>query len=102
MIESGDFEAVGKLLGEAWQIKRGLVQGISAAPLDDLYESLVSAGASGGKLLGAGGGGFFLIQGPEHIREKIGTTLAPVHRQIPLELDSDGTIIIVDDGARLE
>jgi D-glycero-alpha-D-manno-heptose-7-phosphate kinase len=101
-IESGDFQAVGKLLAEAWQIKCGLVQGISAAPLDELYKSLISTGASGGKLLGAGGGGFFLIHGANDVRENIRNTLAPVHRQIPLQLDSDGTKIVFDDGARLE
>jgi D-glycero-alpha-D-manno-heptose-7-phosphate kinase len=102
VIESGDFQAVGNLLGEAWQIKRGLVQGISAAPLDELYESLISAGATGGKLLGAGGGGFFLIHSPNGVREKLASKLPILHRQIPLQLDLDGTMIIVDDGARQE
>lgn len=55
----------GKLLHEAWLLKRSLTDQISNGSLDDMYEIGLSAGAIGGKLLGAGGGGFFLFYVPK-------------------------------------
>jgi D-glycero-alpha-D-manno-heptose-7-phosphate kinase len=54
-------EEFGKLLHESWTIKRGLSSRISTTAIDDIYERARKAGATGGKLLGAGGGGFMLI-----------------------------------------
>ena len=51
----------GKLLHESWQIKRSLTQHISTSVIDDIYQAGLDAGALGGKLLGAGGGGFILF-----------------------------------------
>ena len=65
--------------------------------LDNLYSSIISMGATGGKLLGAGGGGFFLFQGDAEIRSQIETE----HKVIPLVMDSEGSTIIYDDGTRL-
>jgi len=54
----------GKLLHQGWQIKRSLTQKISNSSIDEIYEAGLSAGALGGKLLGAGGGGFMLFYVP--------------------------------------
>src|SRR4029077_14217821 len=54
----------GCLLHEGWQIKRSLTQKITNANIDEIYEAGLSAGALGGKLLGAGGGGFMLFYVP--------------------------------------
>src|SRR5580700_7635307 len=54
-------DAFGRLLHESWQIKRTLTQKITNAEIDEIYEAGMSAGALGGKLLGAGGGGFMLF-----------------------------------------
>ena len=54
-------------------------------------------GATGGKLLGAGGGGLFLFQGSDEIRSKV----EGEHKLIPLVMDSAGSTIIFDDGSRL-
>ncbi|HUN60353.1 MAG TPA: hypothetical protein VMU53_00095 [Candidatus Sulfotelmatobacter sp.] len=51
----------GKLLNESWQIKKTLTQRISSQKIDEIYETGINAGALGGKLLGAGGGGFMLF-----------------------------------------
>ncbi len=60
-------EAFGHLLHEAWHIKRSLTDRISTPLIDEMYEAARRAGAIGGKLLGAGGGGFLLIFArPEH------------------------------------
>lgn len=57
----GDITEFGRLLNETWQIKRKLAEGIAPGFVDELYEMARGAGAIGGKLLGAGGGGFMLI-----------------------------------------
>ena len=63
-------EEFGSLLNESWQLKRTLTQNISNSSLDEIYEAGRSAGASGGKLLGAGGGGFMLFfVSPERRKE---------------------------------
>ena len=81
----------------SWQIKRTLVDGITGDTLDDLYSSVMELGTSGGKLLGAGGGGFFLFQGSPDIQSQ----LENLYTLIPLEMDSDGSTIIFDDGSRI-
>ena len=58
---AGRIEAIGPMLHEAWMIKRGLSSGISNSLIDDAYEAALQAGADGGKLLGAGGGGFLMF-----------------------------------------
>jgi len=58
--------AIGPILHENWQLKRQLASGITTRYIDDAYEKALAAGAVGGKLLGAGGGGFLLFYVPEH------------------------------------
>ena len=61
----------GKLMHESWQIKRSLTQKISNANIDEIYEAGLGAGALGGKLLGAGGGGFMLFYCPPEKRQAV-------------------------------
>ncbi len=100
-LESGDHESVGKLLASSWQIKRQLVDGITAEKLDTLYDTVIGLGATGGKLLGAGGGGFFLFQASPSVRDRVAEELDAVHRILPLNVDTAGSTIIFDDGSRL-
>ena len=100
-LESGDHAAVGALLDASWRIKRTLVAGITGEALDALYQQVIALGATGGKLLGAGGGGFFLFHAPAGVRERVESELDSAHKIIPLEIDRDGSIIIFDDGSRL-
>lgn len=65
----------GRLLHESWRIKRSLTHKISTSEIDHIYEAGVSAGALGGKLLGAGGGGFMLFFVPPDRREALRTRL---------------------------
>ena len=69
----GCFDEVGHLLHRAWQLKRSLCDSISNPILDTIYERAIAAGALGGKILGAGGGGYFLFYVP---REKQGAVTA--------------------------
>ncbi len=60
----GDIAPLGRMLHQAWRLKRGLAGGISNAAIDQAYDAALAAGAEGGKLLGAGGGGFLMFIAP--------------------------------------
>lgn len=60
-LEKNDVSEFGRILHEGWLLKRGLASGISDPVIDQMYEKAVKNGAVGGKLLGAGGGGFLLF-----------------------------------------
>ena len=83
MLANGDVPGrLARLLDEGWRAKRSLASTISTPAIDELYERAVRAGALGGKIAGAGGGGFlFLIVPPErqaYLREKLGVLDVPV------------------------
>jgi D-glycero-alpha-D-manno-heptose-7-phosphate kinase len=63
-LEAGDVSAVGAILDEGWRLKRGLVRGISSDDIDAWYDLARASGATGGKVLGAGGGGFLVFTCP--------------------------------------
>jgi D-glycero-alpha-D-manno-heptose-7-phosphate kinase len=60
-IQGGDFEAVGRLLDESWRQKRRLASGVTTPEIDRWYAEARQAGATGGKITGAGGGGFLML-----------------------------------------
>jgi D-glycero-alpha-D-manno-heptose-7-phosphate kinase len=97
-IVSGDQDILefGELLHEAWLAKRSLSADISNSDVDALYDTARSAGAIGGKLIGAGGGGFFLLFVPpsnqRSVREKLNTLI-----QVPFKFDYSGSQIIFCD-----
>jgi len=93
LLESGDIAGMGSLIGEAWDSKRGISSGISNDELDAMHNRIMAMGASGAKLLGAGGGGFFLVHGGEGLRQRL-AELGPEHRLIPLGVDGEGSVII--------
>ena len=66
----------GYLLDLAWQLKRSLCDSISNHKLDAIYERAVAAGALGGKILGAGGGGYFLFYVPKSKQQTVTTSLS--------------------------
>lgn len=68
---TGDCRFFGELLHEAWQLKRTLASGITDPRIDEMYESARTHGALGGKLLGAGGGGFLLFFTPFIARDRV-------------------------------
>ena len=75
MSVAGDLEEIAKLLHTGWCLKRSLGFGISGQRIDDLYDTARRAGAQGGKLLGAGGGGFILLVAPKERHERIRAAL---------------------------
>jgi D-glycero-alpha-D-manno-heptose-7-phosphate kinase len=72
---SRSLDEFGRLLHQSWQIKRTLTRKITNIHIDEIYEAGLSAGALGGKLLGAGGGGFMLFYVPPERREALRTRL---------------------------
>jgi len=88
-----DLSEFGRLLHENWMIKRSLSNAISTPKIDDIYTTAMTAGALGGKLLGAGGGGFILIfarpQDQFRIREKLKKLL-----WVPFKFENLGSQII--------
>lgn len=88
-----DITDFGRLMNEAWMIKRSLTDKITTSQIDQIYESALQAGALGGKLLGAGGGGFILFfVEPDYqlkVREKLKNLL-----YVPFKFENLGSQII--------
>jgi D-glycero-alpha-D-manno-heptose-7-phosphate kinase len=84
----------GRLLHESWQIKKSLTQQISNANIDEIYEAGLSAGALGGKLLGAGGGGFMLFFVPPERREALRMRLKKL-LCVPFRFSDRGSHVVV-------
>jgi len=84
----------GKLLHESWKLKRELSEGVSTSLVNDIYQAALSEGALGGKLLGAGGGGFMLIFARSEDQPKIKERLKDL-LCIPFKFEVEGSQIIV-------
>jgi len=87
-------QELGSLLHESWQIKRTLTQKISNANIDEIYQAGLSAGALGGKLLGAGGGGFMLFFVPPEKREMLRLRLKKL-LCVPFTFSTKGSEVVV-------
>ncbi len=93
LTSNGSLDDFGKLLDYTWQLKRTLSDRISTREIDDIYSAAKKAGALGGKILGAGSGGFMLLYVPEEKRKYV-ESLFETSRIIPFEFESDGTKLI--------
>jgi D-glycero-alpha-D-manno-heptose-7-phosphate kinase len=89
----GKFNQLGKLLHENWLLKKSLVGSISNPEIDNMYEKAMSAGAVGGKICGAGGGGFLLMYVPKAKQDRVREALSD-YREMHFMLDSFGSRII--------
>jgi D-glycero-alpha-D-manno-heptose-7-phosphate kinase len=94
VLERGEsIQKAGELLHEGWMLKKTLASGISAGQIDDWYERALKAGASGGKILGAGGGGFLMVLCDPSKQERVRQELKEL-RCVPIGLESFGSKII--------
>ncbi len=94
MLTSGqDLLDFGRLMHETWQLKKSLSPAIAPDFINDIYDRALRAGAVGGKLLGAGGGGFILFFVPPHKHQAV---LDALHELllVPFEFENDGSRII--------
>ncbi len=93
LANDGDINDFGRLLHESWQIKRSLTDRISNDKIDTLYDKALRHGALGGKLLGAGGGGFILFFVPEDRQEDVKTALAE-NLYVPFSFEDFGSRVL--------
>jgi D-glycero-alpha-D-manno-heptose-7-phosphate kinase len=91
--QGGNLDLFAALLHQGWELKRSVLSSISNDSVDDWYRKAQSAGAKGGKLLGAGGGGFLLIMAEPDDHEAIRTALGHP-RELPVSLASPGARVI--------
>jgi D-glycero-alpha-D-manno-heptose-7-phosphate kinase len=89
-LEKGEVDQLGPLMHEGWLIKKRLAAKISMPEIDAAYDAAISAGATGGKLLGAGGGGFLLFYCPPAKRAELMRRLAPL-RAVPIRMELRGS-----------
>lgn len=90
---NADIDEFGKLLDYSWNLKRGISEGISTDSIDEQYKKAMDAGALGGKLLGAGGGGFLLFYVPKEKQKSVKNALKD-QMQVPFSFENEGTRII--------
>ena len=92
-LRGGDIDALGPLLDEGWEIKKGISGVISNPVIDRAYSAARKAGAAGGKILGAGGGGFLLLYVAAAKRRAVRRELS-AWREIPFGLEPEGSKIV--------
>lgn len=95
LLEQGDFDDFGYLLHEGWLLKKQMAAKISNSHIDRFYENAIQAGALGGKITGAGGGGFLLLYCTQDRQVQVRRALAPLS-QLPINFERDGTKVIFD------
>jgi D-glycero-alpha-D-manno-heptose-7-phosphate kinase len=95
-LAKGDHRKLGTHLHQNWQWKQSLASKVTNGKLGEIYQRAMRAGADGGKLLGAGGGGFFLFHCKPSNQARLCESLNDLLR-VPFSLDSQGTRIIFSD-----
>lgn len=96
LVSNRNIDQFGGLLDEAWSVKRSLGKGISSPEIDELYRRAKAAGAIGGKLTGAGGGGFMLLFVPPEKQAQVAAAL-PELVNVPFKFETSGSQIVFYD-----
>lgn len=91
--ESNDLDDFGRLLDTTWRLKKATGHAISTGSIDELYERGIKAGALGGKLLGAGGGGFLVFYVPPSNQNAVRDAMKNL-MYIPFEFEDGGTRVV--------
>ncbi len=94
-LEKGQPEAIGQLLHQTWMLKRRLATGITNEEIDRAYEVARSAGAMGGKITGAGGGGFLMLYVPVDRQPAVREALGEL-QELPFQFEPQGAKVILD------
>lgn len=89
----------GNMLDEAWQLKKQYATAVSNPEIDDMYEKAKKAGAIGGKILGAGGGGFMLLFVPEEKQFDVKNAMK-AYKLVNFKFEAEGTRIIFSEQNR--
>ena len=92
-LELGHYDVIGQLLHQNWESKKRLAAGISLPEIDSMYHRARDAGAIGGKVSGAGGGGFLLVYVPRHAQDAVRAALEG-YRELPFMLSRYGSRVV--------
>ena len=92
-LRNGNLNDFGKLLHETWLQKKSLNSNVTNSRIDSIYSTAIKHGALGGKLLGAGGGGFLLFYSPQRYKKNIIKNLNKL-LTIPFQFSSEGSTIM--------
>lgn len=92
-LTSGDLSSFGDIMNESWQLKRSMASTISNGLIDQYYDIAMKSGARGGKLLGAGGGGFLLFYCEKKAQPRLRSALSDLV-ELPFEMETGGTKVI--------
>jgi D-glycero-alpha-D-manno-heptose-7-phosphate kinase len=92
-LHRNNVSAFGEILHENWMLKKSMVAGVSTGEIDEWYRLARAAGAAGGKILGAGAGGFLMLYAPREHHERVKSALHML-RHIPMEFEPLGSRII--------
>jgi len=92
-LAAGNVDTIGELLHEGWELKKKLASNISNPVIDELYQTARKAGALGGKITGAGGGGFLLLYCPFQYQENLREVLSG-YQELPFNLEAEGSKVI--------
>jgi D-glycero-alpha-D-manno-heptose-7-phosphate kinase len=92
VLASGSIEGIGEILHEGWRLKKKLASRISDDHIDRIYETGLAAGAVGGKLLGAGGGGFMLFYCEPHLQADLREEISL--RELRIDWDREGSKVV--------
>lgn len=95
ILKSNNIDDFGHLLNDAWKIKKSLSSSISNNHIDDIYDKGINCGAIGGKILGAGGGGFIIFYVPITNHETFKSKMSDL-MNVPFKFENDGTSIIYE------
>jgi D-glycero-alpha-D-manno-heptose-7-phosphate kinase len=90
---SGNMDVIGELLHDSWALKKQLASKISNGGIDEMYAAARRAGAIGGKITGAGGGGFLLLYCPHEKQEAVRAALSNL-QELPFQLEHSGSKVI--------
>lgn len=95
-LQLNNIDAMGELMHRNWSLKKSLASGITNPLIENVYNRAVNAGATGGKLLGAGGAGFMIFYVPEDAQASVRKALADL-REMDFEMDNSGASIVYVD-----
>lgn len=92
--ESGDLLEIGNMLQEAWEYKKSLSGAVSTSEIDEIYQKAIGAGATGGKILGAGGGGFILFFVTPERQQSVRKSLSNLI-EVPFAFEKQGCSVVL-------
>ena len=93
LLDRGQFDAFGELLHHGWELKKQLASRVTNGRIDAIYESARRAGALGGKITGAGNGGYLLLYCPHGKQDAVRSALRPLD-ELPFHLERFGSRVI--------